>query len=279
MRGGPPCVDGERAERLDVVRSREGSLLMNSIKLLINSSLGLKFVMAATGAGLVLFLIGHLLGNLQIFLPPEAINRYAHFLQSTPELVWSARLGLLVMVVLHIASAVRLALANRRARPVAYALDPAQRSSSYASRTMLLSGGIIALFVVYHLLHFTVRLESVNGSEVLFGALKDPATGHADVYAMMVAGFRVWYVSVFYVVAMGLLCLHLSHGVSALFQSLGLMNRAYRRALDSGAKVLAVVLFCGYVSIPVSIWVFGHGEDHLRETVRQAALVPGQEVK
>jgi succinate dehydrogenase / fumarate reductase, cytochrome b subunit len=252
---------------------------MNSIKFLVNSSLGLKFVMAATGAGLLLFLLGHLVGNLQFFLPPEAINRYAHFLQSTPELVWSARLGLLVMVGLHIASAVRLALLNRSARPVAYALDPAVKTASYASRTMLMSGGIVALFVVYHLLHFTVRVESVNGTEVLFGALKEPGTGHTDVFAMMVAGFSVWYVALFYVAALGLLCLHLSHGASALFQSLGLMNRAYRPLLERGAKLLAVAIFCGYVSIPASVWL-GRGQDYLSQVVAQgAAAVPAQEGK
>jgi succinate dehydrogenase / fumarate reductase, cytochrome b subunit len=209
---------------------------MNRIKLLFHSSLGKKFVMAVTGAGLVCFVIGHLIGNLQIFLPPEAINRYAHFLHSSPELLWPARLGLLLLVGLHVLSAVWLWHENRAARPVTYALDPAVQSSSYASRTMLMSGLIVAAFVVYHLLHFTVQVESINGTPVLFGDLRDPATGHADVYAMIVAGFSVWYVSLFYLAAVGLLCVHLSHGVNAMFQSLGLMNRAYRVVIDKAGQ-------------------------------------------
>jgi succinate dehydrogenase / fumarate reductase cytochrome b subunit len=236
---------------------------MNSIKLIRDSSLGKKFVMAVTGAGLLCFLIGHMIGNLQIFLPPEAINRYAHFLQSTPELLWAARIGLLLLILLHIVSATRLSLDNRASRPVAYAMDPALQSSSYASRTMLLSGGIIAAFILYHLLHYTVRLESINGSPVPFHALKDPVTGHNDVYAMVIAGFRVWYVSLFYLIGVGLLCFHLSHGVGAMFQSLGLMNRAYRALIDKAAIVLSLVLFCGYLSIPVAVLCFGHGQEHL----------------
>lgn len=252
---------------------------MNSIKLLLNSSLGQKFVMAVTGAGLLCFLIGHMIGNLQVFLPPEAINRYAHFLQSTPELLWVARLGLLTLITLHIWSAVRLSLTNRASRPVTYAIDPAQKSSSYASRTMLMSGLIIACFIVYHLLHYTVRVESVNGSSLPFQALKDPVTGHNDVYAMMIAGFGVWYVSLFYIVAVGLLCFHLSHGIKALFQSLGLVNRSYRAVIDRAAPILAALLFVGYASIPAAVLFLGHGQEHLRQVTREMpALTPSPEV-
>jgi succinate dehydrogenase / fumarate reductase cytochrome b subunit len=252
---------------------------MNSIKLLMNSSLGQKFVMAVTGAGLLCFLIGHMLGNLQIFLPPEALNRYAHFLQSTPELLWAARLGLLTMITLHVWSAVRLTLANRASRPATYALDPALQSASYASRTMLMSGLIIAAFVVYHLLHYTVRVESINGTVTVFHALKDPVTGHNDVYAMTVAGFKVWYVSVFYILAVGLLCFHLSHGIKAMFQSLGLMNRTYRVAIDRAAPIIAALLFVGYASIPAAVLFLDHGGEYLKEVDRGAKfLTPSSEV-
>jgi len=252
---------------------------MNSIKLLLDSSLGQKFVMAVTGAGLLCFLVGHMLGNLQVFLPPEAINRYAHFLQSTPELLWAARLGLLTMIILHVWSAVRLTLGNRASRPVTYALDPALQSSSYASRTMLMSGSIIAAFVVYHLLHYTVRVESINGSTLPFHALKDPVTGHNDVYAMMIAGFQVWYVSAFYILAVGLLCYHLSHGIRAMFQSLGLMNRTYREAIDRAAPIIAALLFVGYASIPAAVLFLHHGGEHLQQATRGAELLtPSLEV-
>jgi len=250
---------------------------MNSIKLLLGSSVGRKFVMAVSGALLFCFVVGHMIGNLQFFLPPEAINRYAHFLQSTPELLWVVRLGLLATVLLHLWSASHLWAENRAARPVRYAMDPAVASSSYASRTMMMSGLIVATFLVFHLLHYTVRVEAVSGAEVAFRDLKDPATGHPDVYAMMVAGFSVWYVSVFYLAAVGLLCLHLSHGLNAAFQSLGLMSRPYRAWLERGAKVVALVLFLGYASIPASVLVFGHGREYFQE-VRAKSVAVLQEV-
>lgn len=239
---------------------------MSIVKNLFSSSLGKKIIMAVTGAGLLLFLIGHLVGNLQMFLPPEAINRYGHFLQTTPELLWSARLGLLLFVGLHVWSAVRLWLENQAARPVLYLKDPAVETSTYASRTMLMSGLIIASFVIFHLLHFTARAEWVTGTPIQFHALQDPEADRYDVYAMVVAGFSVWYVSLFYTIAMGLLCLHLSHGIGAMFQSLGLMNRQYRAIIDQVAKGLALVLFCGYVSIPVAV-LLGHGHDYLTHVI------------
>lgn len=254
---------------------------MNSIKLLLNSSLGKKIVMAVSGAGLLAFVVGHMVGNLQIFLPPEAINRYAHFLQSTPELLWPVRIGMLTLLVLHVWSALRVSAENKAARPIAYAKDPAAKTASYASRTMLVSGVVIACFLVFHLLHYTVRVEGINGSSVPFSSLKDPVTGHNDVYAMVVAGFKVWYVTVFYVIGITLLCLHLSHGISALFQSLGLMNRAYRSGIDNLARGLAILLFCGYVIIPVAILVLGHGQDHLNQVIEhaQSGAVTAEEKK
>lgn len=126
------------------------------------SSLGKKYVMAVTGLALFGFVVGHLVGNLQIFGPPDLINAYAHFLKSTPELLWGARLGLLAMVGLHIAAAITLAKANREARPVQYAGGGAY-GSTVNSRYMLVSGLVILSFVVYHLAHFTVLLPGING--------------------------------------------------------------------------------------------------------------------
>src|SRR6267142_304659 len=128
---------------------------------IFGSSLGKKFIMAVSGLVLFLFVIAHLAGNLQIFLGPEAINRYGHFLQSNPELLWPARLFLLLMLALHIWAAATLTIQNRAARPMAYAhYQPV--GSSYASRTMLMSGVIVFVFVVYHILHFTVQVSYLN---------------------------------------------------------------------------------------------------------------------
>lgn len=207
--------------------------------------------MAISGLVLVGFVIGHLLGNLQIFLGPEVINRYGHFLQTSPELIWPARIGLLVMVILHIAAAVTLAAQNRAARPVAYERYEVV-AASYASRTMVMSGLIIFAFIIYHLLHFTIQVPAINFTGQDFKLLEDAKERH-DVYRMMVLGYQRPVVSAFYVLAIGLLCLHLSHGVSSMFQSLGLNNRVYEVWFGRLAVALAVLIFLGYCSIPAAV--------------------------
>lgn len=255
---------------------------MSSLARLVTSSLGRKYLMAGSGVVLLLFVVGHLVGNLQFFLPPHAINRYGHFLQSNLELLWPVRLGLLAMVLVHVITAVLLWHENRAARPAAYASPVTAYGSTLASRTMLLSGLIIASFIVFHLLHFTVRVESVNGTPIPFHQLKEPETGYHDVFAMMVAGFQVWPVSLFYVVAVGLLCFHLSHGVGAMFQSLGFRNPAYASFIARASRVVAVVLFLGYLSIPTAV-LLGRGHDYLelvkaRPAQAQAGRDGGKEV-
>jgi len=219
---------------------------------LLKSSLGKKFAMAATGALLFLFVVGHLVGNLQIFLGPEAINRYGHFLQSNVELLWPVRICLLAIVVLHIWSAAQVSRENKAARPVGYAGDPAAPAASYASRTMLMSGLILAAFIIYHLLHYTVRVKAINLTGNDFLSLHDEK-GRRDVYAMMVLGFRQPLVSGFYIIAMALLCMHLSHGVNAMFQSLGIKTGFCPCLPKCLAKWGSILIFIGYVSIPLAI--------------------------
>ncbi|HEY9171116.1 MAG TPA: succinate dehydrogenase cytochrome b subunit [Verrucomicrobiae bacterium] len=238
---------------------------MKLITNLFTSSLGRKFIMAGSGGVLFLFVVGHMVGNLQFFLPPEAINRYAHFLQSLGELLWAERLFMLGMLVLHVWSAASLTVENRAARPEPYGSGAAPFAASLASRTMVISGLILGSFLIYHLLHFTVRVEGINGTSIPIGQLKDPATGHPDCYAMMVGGFSVPWVSLFYLVGVGLLSFHLSHGIQAMFQSLGLRNAAYAALIAKASKVIALVLFLGYASIPTSVMVFGHGKAYLEE--------------
>jgi succinate dehydrogenase / fumarate reductase cytochrome b subunit len=239
---------------------------MKALVRLFRSSLGQKYLMAISGLALVGFVCGHLVGNLQFFLPPEAINRYGHFLQSNLELLWPVRLTMLALVGLHLFSAVRLSAANRAARPDGYSGPVTAYGSSFASRTMLVSGLIIASFIVFHLLHYTVKVEGLNGTAIEFHRLKEANTGYHDIYAMMVAGFSVWYVSLFYIVGVTLLCLHLSHGVGAMLQSLGLRNPVYAPLVARGAKVLAAGLLLGYLSMPVAV-LLGHGKDYLAKVV------------
>ncbi|MGA2176961.1 MAG: succinate dehydrogenase cytochrome b subunit [Verrucomicrobiota bacterium] len=219
-------------------------------------SVGKKYLMAGTGAVMVLFVIGHMAGNLQFFLGPEAINRYGHFLQSNVEVLWPVRLALLAVIALHIWSATSLTLENRAARPAAYE-QWQPTAASYASRTMMMSGIIVAVFIVYHLLHYTVMVQAVNFAGRDFHTLTDSEHRH-DIYRMMVIGFQQPAVSLFYIIGVFLLCLHLSHGMSAMFQSLGWKNQGYGPCLDRAAKWAAALIFLGYVSIPISIllrWV------------------------
>jgi succinate dehydrogenase / fumarate reductase cytochrome b subunit len=226
---------------------------MNIVSNIFSSSLGKKYIMAVTGFVMFVFVIGHLAGNLQIFLGPEAINRYGHFLQSNPEIIWPARIFLLLMLVLHIWAAVKLSAENKAARPIAYGTwQPV--GSTYASRTMLMSGIIIFVFIVYHLLHFTVQTKWVNLTGQNFVEFTDPEKRH-DIYRMMIVGFSNGWVSGFYILGMALLCLHLSHGASSMFQSIGWKSPVYGPFLDQASRWLAVAIFIGYTSIPVAILV------------------------
>lgn len=227
---------------------------MNLVSGFFKSSLGKKYIMAVTGILLFLFVVGHLLGNLQVFLGAEAINRYGSFLKSMGELLWIARIGLLVAVGLHIWSAVTLTAQNRAARPAGYG-EYKPVGSTYASRTMMMSGLIIAAFIVYHLLHYTVLLESINLTGKNFADFHD-LKGRHDVYRMMIVGFSNPIVSVFYIIAMALLMLHLSHGLTAMFNSLGIRNRNYRRLIDGFARFASIAILIGYVSIPLAV-MFG----------------------
>jgi succinate dehydrogenase / fumarate reductase, cytochrome b subunit len=228
--------------------------MVNLLNRVFCSSLGKKYLMAGTGAVLFLFVLGHLIGNLQIFLGPEAINRYGHFLQTNVEVLWPVRIFLLAAMGVHIWSATSLTLENRAARPVAYA-QWSPSVATYASRTMMMSGLIVAAFIIYHLLHFTVMVKAVNLTGKDFNMKPEffDEQGRHDIYKMMVLGFQQPVVSVFYLAGVGLLCLHLSHGISAMFQSLGWKRRPYGEFLDSASKWLAVLIFLGYSSIPIAI--------------------------
>ena len=225
---------------------------MNSTASLFKSSLGKKFVMAASGVCLLLFVVGHLVGNLQIFLGPEAINRYGHFLQSNLEVIWPVRFAMVGLLVLHVWSAAKVSRENKAARPMGYAGGPAAPAASYASRTMLMSGLIVAAFIVYHLLHYTVQAKAINLTGTDFLTLHDEKGRH-DVYAMVVLGFRQPLVAGFYIIAMALLCTHLSHGVYAMFQSLGIKVGWCPCLPKCLAKWGSILIFLGYVSIPLAV--------------------------
>lgn len=224
--------------------------LVQSAIRFFQSSIGKKFVVAATGIGLMLFLIAHLLGNLLIHQGPDAINAYARKLRELGPLLWVARIGLIVAVVLHIVFTVQLNRENRSARSRQYAIRQT-RQASRASLTMIWTGLTILAFVIYHLMHYTFGIGNIY---------RDPAAlryhlpdGSHNVYNMMVDGFRVWYVSAFYIVALFLLCTHLSHGFSSVFQTLGITTPRTRGLIAAAGHIFAWGLFAGYISIPLSV--------------------------
>ena len=205
------------------------------------STNGKKVVMAVTGAILFLFVIGHMAGNLQIFEGAAKLNAYGHFLHSIGELLWPVRIVLLLAVALHITATVQLALLKKKARPVGYSRKEAI-ASSYASRTMYWSGPIVLAFVIFHLLQFTAGYIHPESQFI-----------EGDVYHNVVAGFQVWWVSIWYIFSVSLLGLHLRHGIWSMFQSLGFNHPRHTPILKSAAIVIAVVIVLGYISIPISV--------------------------
>ncbi len=226
----------------------------NPLAALWGTMVGKKVVMAATGIVLVGFVIAHMLGNLKIFLGAQGIDAYAAFLRTMGEplfpysvLLWVVRIVLLTFVALHITAAVQLTRMSRAARPHGYDTKESI-ATTYAARTMRWSAVILVLFIVYHLLHLT-------GGVVGFqpGQFTD-----LSVYHNVVAGFSVWYVSLFYIVAMVSLCLHLDHGVWSLLQTLGWNNARTTSTLRTLSRGVALAVFVGFISVPVAVlagWV------------------------
>src|SRR5438067_10001087 len=212
-----------------------------------HSSIGKKMIVAITGIILILFVVGHLLGNLQIFLGPDWINAYSQHLQNLRPLLCLIRIVLLATVVMHIYFTILLAIENRRARPEPY-IDRQYVKASWASRHMVVSGFVVLAFIIFHLLHFTARKFNPQ-----FPLLKLDPLNRSDVYSMMVYGFQNVYVSSFYIVGLFLLTLHLTHDSSRFFQSLGLNNQRLTPRLAIGGRVFAWLLFIGYTSIPVAV--------------------------
>jgi len=205
------------------------------------STNGKKAVMAVTGVILFLFVLFHMIGNLQVFEGPEQLNFYGFALRRFPEALWGARVILFLAVVLHIWASVQLAIRKKQARPDGYSKRD-NIASDYASRTMYWSGPIVLAFIIFHLLHLTTGTIEPGGRFV-----------EGDVYHNVVVGFQVWYVSAWYIFAMILLGLHIRHGAWSMFQSLGLNHPRHTPILKKAAAVFAIVIVAGYISIPLSV--------------------------
>ena len=206
-----------------------------------NSTIGKKIVMAVTGLIGVGFVIGHMLGNLQMFQSAEAMNSYAHFLKSLGGLLWLARGILLLAVILHVVAAYQLTRLREQARPVAYKGGPQKEVSTLASRTIRWGGVLLLVFIVFHILHFTTR--------DIF-----PEYTVEDVYGNVAHGFSIWWVTLFYVVAMLALGLHLYHGAWSSLRTLGVAKQSPNPLRRKLPLLLAVIVWLGFTAVPVAVF-------------------------
>ena len=226
----------------------------NRLLALWSSVIGKKVVMALTGAVLVLFVIMHMVGNLKIFSGPVEINAYSHFLRDVgwPEfangqVLWIVRIVLLVCALLHITAAMQLTRMNWKARPVGYETKK-DVETTWGALTMRWGGVLLAVFLVFHLLHFTAGVIGFQSGQF----------EHLMVYQNVVAGFTVVPVAIFYILAMCALCLHLDHGVWSALQTLGWVTTDNTKSIRWISRIVAIAIFAGFVSVPISVlagWV------------------------
>jgi succinate dehydrogenase / fumarate reductase cytochrome b subunit len=214
---------------------------VNALRSFWGSTIGKKIVMAVTGLIGVGFVVGHMLGNLQVFLGATKFNAYAHFLRSLGELLWVVRGVLIAAVVLHVVAAVQLSQQRLTARPIGYRQGSQHEVSTFASRTIRWGGGLLLLFIVFHILHFTT-----------LDIFRDYSTD--DVYANVIRGFRVWWVVLLYVAAMVALGLHLYHGIWSSLRTIGASKASPNPLRRPAAATLAFVVWLGFTVIPVAIF-------------------------
>lgn len=242
---------------------------MNLVGSFFGSSIGRKILMAVSGLILIGFVIGHLVGNLQVFQHPDHINGYAHFLRELGPTLWIARIVIIAAVLVHVWAATVLTLENKRARGGSYGIKHTIRAT-LASRTMRLTGYVVLAFLLYHLAHFTwgfaqkdtfkATLAEQHGPYVMQDDYKvagfvtvEKGTAVEDVHTMVVLGFQNTIVALFYIVAVGLLSFHLLHGFDSMFQTFGLRSTRWSRGLRAFTVVFCLLYFLGNLAIPGAV--------------------------
>src|ERR1700722_3439630 len=221
----------------------------NRLLALWQSVIGKKVVMAVTGAVLILFVLAHMAGNLKIFNGPEEINAYSRFLREVgwPELgygqlLWIVRTVLFICVILHITAAWQLTMLNREARPVGYGTKK-NVETTWGAMTMRWVGVLLTIFIVFHLFHFTGGMVGFQPGQF----------EHLMVYQNMIAGFQNVPIALFYILAMAALCLHLDHGIWSGLQTLGWVNQDNTKSIRIVSRLIALVVFAGFISVPISV--------------------------
>jgi succinate dehydrogenase / fumarate reductase cytochrome b subunit len=226
-----------------------------------------KALMALTGVGLIGFLVAHLAGNLKIFAGPAGFNQYADFLEGQGPLLIVAEMGLLAIFVAHIALAIRVSIENAAARPVDYKARKTAGESTLASRTMMISGVIIVVFVVLHVWHFK------------FGDKRDPATHATALWELVVKSFSDPIFAAWYVIAMIILGLHLSHGTSSMLQTLGVIKPDWRTKSRTVGAIIGWAIALGFMSMPVYVFLAKPKAPPLAPIANHAALETAPEAK
>jgi succinate dehydrogenase / fumarate reductase cytochrome b subunit len=216
---------------------------MASLRGFYASMVGKKVVMGVTGLIGIGFVILHSIGNLLVFRGPVAINSYSHFLKSTGELLWTLRIVLIVAVILHVIAAIQLTRQSRTARPIGYTKREPQ-VATIASRTMRWGGVLLLVFIVLHILHFTTGTIRPSG-----------VFSKQDVYVNVVTSFRIWWVSLFYVIAMVALGLHIFHGAWSSVRSIGVSPASPQPLHRRISLVLAILVWAAFTAIPVAVFV------------------------
>ena len=204
------------------------------------SSVGKKILMAVTGIILFGFVFIHMVGNMQVYIGAEELNRYSHFLHSVPEILWLVRLAVIFSFAVHIVAAIQVWLQSRKARPVQYRVRR-HIATDVASRTMIWTGPLVLLFVVYHLLHLT------------YGTLYPGLFQEGEVYHNIVVSFQQWPIALVYIIANLALGFHLYHGLWSLTQTLGWTHPRFDRCRRVGAALLGIAVAAANISIPVSV--------------------------
>jgi succinate dehydrogenase / fumarate reductase cytochrome b subunit len=251
----------------------------------LKSTILSKIVMAVTGVLLVLYIIGHTVGNMQVYLGPDALNTYAHFLQSLGEGLWIIRIVLGIALILHIITSIKLKLHNMGAKPDKYQVKNYVRAT-LTSRTMIWTGIMIFAFLIFHLAHFTtgdinaedyakhhpeyyqgeLHLAQINpdgGFEVInkdMPTQQELASGmtgivhsRPDVFYMVVKSFQKWWISVVYIIGVILLGFHLNHAIQSMLQTLGLNHPKYFNIFVNGSTWLSIIIVLCLISIPITI--------------------------
>jgi succinate dehydrogenase / fumarate reductase cytochrome b subunit len=236
------------------------------ISAFVSSTIGAKYAIAVTGVGLVGFVVAHMLGNLQVFLGREMLNKYAEGMQNLGPLLWLARGGLLLLVVTHLGLALRLKQLSANARPVKYEYDNTIQAS-WASRHMVLTGLVILAFIVFHLLHFTavgivparVTRSDGNVETVNLLHLKETYKAHGetktrhDTYEMVIRGFRNPIVAIAYIIAQAILGLHMIHGTRSVFQTFGLHHTRWNELFTLASQAVSGIVVAGNILMPLTI--------------------------